>query len=130
MHLYLYLALAISFAHVIVLGPSFVGHPLTQARLVGGVAATAGLVLSYRLGCPLCAACGTGCGSSRSGREGPGRGLGHLLAAVKLDRLPVSGGQFFFWRFLTRDMWWQAHPYSLSALPRPPYLRLTVKGGR
>jgi ferredoxin-NADP reductase len=25
-------------------------------------------------------------------------------------------------------MWWQAHPYSLSALPRPPYLRLTVKG--
>jgi ferredoxin-NADP reductase len=24
-------------------------------------------------------------------------------------------------------MWWQAHPYSLSALPRPPYLRLTVK---
>jgi ferredoxin-NADP reductase len=24
-------------------------------------------------------------------------------------------------------MWWQAHPYSLSALPQPPYLRLTVK---
>jgi len=30
-HLYLYLALALSFAHVIALGPSFVGHPLTQA---------------------------------------------------------------------------------------------------
>jgi ferredoxin-NADP reductase len=25
-------------------------------------------------------------------------------------------------------MWWQAHPFSLSALPRPPFLRLTVKG--
>jgi ferredoxin-NADP reductase len=24
-------------------------------------------------------------------------------------------------------MWWQAHPYSLSALPHPPYLRVTVK---
>ena len=24
-------------------------------------------------------------------------------------------------------MWWQAHPFSLSALPRPPYLRLTAK---
>ena len=45
-----------------------------------------------------------------------------------LDRLAVSGGQFFFWRFLTPDMWWQAHPYSLSALPQPPYIRLTVKG--
>src|SRR5690348_12914497 len=30
-HLYMYLALALSFAHVIVLGPSFVGHPLTRA---------------------------------------------------------------------------------------------------
>jgi ferredoxin-NADP reductase len=32
-----------------------------------------------------------------------------------------------FWRFLTRGSWWQAHPYSLSALPQPPYVRLTVK---
>jgi ferredoxin-NADP reductase len=39
----------------------------------------------------------------------------------------VSGGQFFQWRFLTRDLWWQAHPYSLSALPQPPFLRVTVK---
>jgi ferredoxin-NADP reductase len=45
----------------------------------------------------------------------------------KLERLAVSGGQFFEWRFLTRTMWWQAHPFSLSARPNPPYLRLTVK---
>jgi ferredoxin-NADP reductase len=25
-------------------------------------------------------------------------------------------------------MWWQAHPFTLSARPSPPYLRLTVKG--
>jgi len=24
-------------------------------------------------------------------------------------------------------MWWQAHPYTMSALPQPPYVRLTVK---
>jgi ferredoxin-NADP reductase len=45
-----------------------------------------------------------------------------------LGKLAVSGGQFFLWRFLTRELWWQAHPYSLSALPQPPYLRITVKG--
>ena len=45
----------------------------------------------------------------------------------RLDRLAVSGGQFFQWRFLTRDLWWQAHPYSLSALPRPPMVRVTIK---
>ena len=25
-------------------------------------------------------------------------------------------------------MWWQGHPYSLSALPQPPYIRVTIKG--
>jgi ferredoxin-NADP reductase len=46
----------------------------------------------------------------------------------RLDRLAVSGGQFFVWHFLTRELWWQGHPYSLSALPRPPYIRVTIKG--
>jgi ferredoxin-NADP reductase len=44
-----------------------------------------------------------------------------------LEWMPLSGGQFFQWRFLKRGMWWQAHPYSVSALPAPPYLRFTVK---
>jgi ferredoxin-NADP reductase len=44
-----------------------------------------------------------------------------------LSRLPVSGGQFFQWRVLKPGLWWQAHPYSVSALPDPPYLRFTVK---
>jgi len=51
-----------------------------------------------------------------------------IVTGRHLDRLPVSGGQFMIWRFLARGLWWQAHPFSLSALPQPPYLRLTVKG--
>ena len=50
-----------------------------------------------------------------------------VCAGRRVDRLAVSGGQFFQWRFLTRELWWHAHPYSLSALPRPPHLRFTVK---
>ena len=52
-HLFMYLALALAFAHEIALGPSFVGHPLTS--LVWSVvwASTAGLVLVYRFGLPL-----------------------------------------------------------------------------
>ena len=34
-----------------------------------------------------------------------------------LDQLPARAGQFFLWRFLTRDRWWQANPFSLSAAP-------------
>jgi ferredoxin-NADP reductase len=50
-----------------------------------------------------------------------------LMAGRELDRLPVAGGQFLQWRFLTRGLWWQAHPYSLSAAPAGDLLRITVK---
>lgn len=50
-----------------------------------------------------------------------------LLEGRRLDRLPVAGGEFLQWRFLQREMWWQAHPYSLSAVPTRKHLRITVK---
>jgi ferredoxin-NADP reductase len=39
----------------------------------------------------------------------------------------AEAGQFFRWRFLTRDLWWVSSPYSLSAAARPDRLRITVK---
>lgn len=126
-HLYMYLALAISFAHVIVLGPSFVGHPLTRAVWSLAWAATAGLVLGYRFGLPVVRSLRYRLVVAEVRPEGPGV-ASVICAGRNLDKLAVAGGQFFCWRFLTPRMWWQAHPYSLSALPQPPYLRLTVKG--
>ncbi len=43
-----------------------------------------------------------------------------------LDKLPAQAGQFMRWRFLTRNGWYQSHPFSLSAAPNPEWLRLTV----
>jgi predicted ferric reductase len=126
-HLFMYLALAISFAHVIALGPSFVGHPLTRAVWSAVWLATAGLVLCYRFGLPIVRSYRYRLRVDEVRREGADV-VSVIVRGRHLDRLAVSGGQFFCWRFLTRNMWWQAHPYSLSALPRPPYLRLTVKG--
>jgi predicted ferric reductase len=126
-HLYLYLGLALAFAHQIATGVSFIGHPLVRDLWIVTWAATAGMVLAFRVLLPA------------------GRSLRHQLRVVtvrpeapgvvsvicqgrRLDRLPVSGGQFFLWHFLTRDLWWQGHPYSLSALPSGQYLRITIKG--
>jgi predicted ferric reductase len=126
-HLYLYLGLALAFFHQIATGASFIGHPLVRDRWIMIWAATAGVVALFRVLLPI------------------GRSLRHQLRIVEirseasgvvsvicqgrqLDRLPVSGGQFFLWHFLTRDMWWQGHPYSLSALPSRHYLRITIKG--
>jgi predicted ferric reductase len=49
------------------------------------------------------------------------------ITGHRLNDLDAKAGQFFRWRFLTRGLWWQAHPFSLSAAPNGQWLRLTVK---
>jgi predicted ferric reductase len=126
-HLYLYIGLALAFAHQIVTGISFIGHPLVRALWIAIWASTAGLVLVFRVGQPVWRSLRHQLRVVEIRDEAPGV-ISVICQGRHLDKLPVSGGQFFLWRFLTRELWWQAHPYSLSAMPRPPYLRVTVKG--
>jgi len=126
-HLYLYIGLALAFAHQIVTGASFVDHPLVRALWIAIWISTAGLVLICRVGLPAWRSVRYGLRVVEVRREAPDV-VSVICHGRGLDKLAVSGGQFFLWRFLTRDLWWQAHPYSLSALPQPPYLRITVKG--
>jgi ferredoxin-NADP reductase len=44
-----------------------------------------------------------------------------------LHRLGARAGQFFIWRFLAAGVWWESHPFSLSAAPHGRRLRITVK---
>jgi predicted ferric reductase len=126
LHLFMYLALALAFAHEIVLGPSFVGHPLTQLVWSVAWAFTAGLVLLYRFGLPIFRTLRHRLVIDEIRPEAPGV-VSIILKGRRLEQLAVSGGQFFEWRFLVPGMWWQAHPFSISARPQPPHLRLTVK---
>jgi predicted ferric reductase len=125
-HLLMYLALALAFAHEIALGPSFVGHPLTRVVWSLVWAATAGVVLVFRFGLPIVRSVRHGLRVTAVQPEAPGV-VSVILEGRRLERLRISGGQFFEWRFLTRGMWWQAHPFTVSARPCPPYMRLTVK---
>jgi predicted ferric reductase len=126
-HLYTYLALALAFAHQIVTGVPFIGHPLTRAVWIAIWAATAGLVIVFRIAVPIWRSLRHQLRVVEVCDEAPGV-VSVICRGRRLDRLAVSGGQFFLWRFLTPDLWWQAHPYSLSALPQPPYIRVTIKG--
>ncbi len=126
LHLGMYLAFALAFLHEVVLGPSFVGHPLTVAVWSAAWAATAGLVIFFRFGVPIFRSLRHDLRVAEVRREAQGV-TSVVLRGRHLERLPVAGGQFVEWRFLAPRLWWQAHPYSLSALPQPPYLRLTVK---
>ena len=126
-HLLMYAALILSFAHEVVLGPSFVGHPLTQLSWTLAWLVAAALVVVYRIGMPTYRSLRHRLRVSEVRPEGPGV-VSIILKGRNLEHLAIAGGQFFEWRFLTPQMWWQAHPFTVSALPQPPYIRLTVKG--
>jgi ferredoxin-NADP reductase len=125
-HLYTYLALFLSFSHQVGTGASFVGHPVARTWWTALWVGTLALVLVSRIGLPIW----------RSVRHrltvvgvvpaGPDT-FSVILRGRRLDRLPIAGGQFLQWRFLRRGLWWQAHPYSLSAAPAGRHLRITVK---
>lgn len=125
-HLYTYLAVALSFVHQLWTGAPFLGHPAARAWWVGVWALTAGTVLAYRWVVPLEVSLRHRLTVHAVKEEAPGV-VSVVMRGRHLDRLPVAGGQFLHWRFLRRGMWWQAHPYSLSALPSRDEIRITVK---
>jgi predicted ferric reductase len=125
-HLYTYLALFLSFSHQIDTGASFVGHPVARFWWTMLWLGTLAVVVAARVGLPLWRSLRHQVRVVGVTQEGPGV-VSILLRGRRMDRLPVAGGQFFQWRFLRRGMWWQAHPYSLSAAPAGDLLRITVK---
>jgi len=125
-HLYFYLGLTLSFAHQVTTGAAFIGHPLARLWWTAIWVATAGIVVVYRVLLPLWRSLYHRLRVVAVYDEGPGV-VSVVVEGKHLEHLPVDGGQFLQWRFLRRGLWWQAHPYSLSAMPRPPHLRITVK---
>ncbi|MFF1642355.1 ferric reductase-like transmembrane domain-containing protein [Streptomyces sp. NPDC058246] len=125
-HLYAYVAVVLAFTHQVAAGTTFTSSSAATAYWWGLWGMALGSVFLGRVVLPVW------------------RNLRHQLrvSAVvpesdhvvsvyitgrDLDRLPARAGQFFLWRFLTKDRWWQANPFSLSAAPDGRGLRLTAK---
>src|SRR3954463_483008 len=125
-HLYTYLALFLSFSHQVDTGASFVGHPVARAWWTLLWLRTPRGVVAPPIGLPVWRSLRHRVRVVGVTPEGPGV-VSILLRGRKLDCLPVFGGQFLQWRFLRPGMWWQAHPYSLSAVPEADRLRITVR---
>jgi predicted ferric reductase len=125
-HLYVYLGLALSFSHQLSTGAAFVAHPVARVWWWSIWLATAGVALVYRVGLPVWRSLYHRVRVVAVRPEGPGV-VSLVCEGRHLDRLAVAGGQFLQWRFLKPGLWWQAHPYSLSALPDAGRMRVTVK---
>jgi predicted ferric reductase len=125
-HLYSYLGIALAFSHQLAVGTSFIGDPAAQAYWWTLYGATLGTLVVFRILLPLVRNLRHGLRVQRVVQEGPGV-VSLYITGRNLHRLGARAGQFFLWRFLTKDSWWQSHPFSLSAAPDGRGLRITVK---
>lgn len=126
LHLYTYLAAALAFWHEINDGAEFViNRPARLAWSALYVVVGAALIW-YRFTVPILQAFRHRLRVAAVYYEAPDV-VSVVITGKHLDEMRAEPGQFFRWRFFTRDLWWAANPYSLSAAPRPDRLRITVR---
>ncbi len=124
-HLTAYAGLALSFGHEIVLGTDLSNDALGRWFWVGVHALVLVGVLSGRWGRAIMSIIRP----LRVVQVAPlGDGIGTiLLGGPAIHRIEAHGGQFCMLRVLRPGLWWQSHPFSLSAAPTTFGLRFTIK---
>lgn len=125
-HLYAYLAIALSFAHQLAVGSDFNEDPAARVWWVSLYLIVFGAIVWWRVITPIRLNRKHQLRVHAVQREAPGVASIHL-SGRRLDELDAQPGQFFIWRFLTPSGWWKPHPFSLSAAPRKNRLRITIK---
>ncbi len=126
-HLYAYLAVVLAFAHQLNSGNEFATHPASRWFWIALHLIVLAALLIFRVGVPLALYSRHQLRVDKVEQETPDT-VSIWMTGRALNRLRGESGQFFLWRFLTRDGWWQAHPFSLSRAPDGRRLRITVKG--
>lgn len=124
-HLYTYLAIALAFSHEFATGADFRSW---SARVFWSALylAVAAALIWFRFVLPLVTSARHRfrvAGVVREGRDA----VSVYVTGRHVPALRAEAGQFFRWRFLTRELWWAANPYSLSAGPTGDTLRITAR---
>ena len=124
-HFYTYLAIGLSFAHEFSTGTDFryIGARVLWSSLY---IVTVAILLRYRWIDPILFNHRHTFRVAAVHRESPDT-VSLYITGRRIDQLDAQSGQFFRWRFATRDLWWVASPYSLSAPPTADTLRITVR---
>jgi predicted ferric reductase len=124
-HLYAYLAIALGFAHQLVVGTDFVDDPIARIYWIALYVMTIGTLIAFRFGAPVLANLRHRFRVANVVHEAPGV-ASIYLTGHDLERFPARAGQYLTIRFMTWG-WWRSHPYSLSADPNGRWLRVTIK---
>jgi DMSO/TMAO reductase YedYZ heme-binding membrane subunit len=103
-HLYAYLGVALAFSHQLATGTAFVGRPLARTYWTALYVATLAAIAGFRLVLPVVRSLRHDLRVVRVADEALGV-VSVEIGGVGLDGLGARAGQFFTWRFLTRDRW-------------------------
>lgn len=126
LHVLTYAAIFLAFGHQLALGADFAGGAAARAGWYALYLGVAALVLWFRVLVPVRLNVRHRLRVEAVVREAPGV-TSVWVSGRRLEALGAEPGQFFRWRFLAPGMWGASHPYSLSAMPRGGFLRITVK---
>jgi ferredoxin-NADP reductase len=125
-HLYTYLAIALAFSHQFADGQEFATNADARIAWSAMYIAVGAAIVWFRILTPLRKSARHRFTVHGVREEAPGV-VSVYIAGRDFGKLHAEPGQFFRWRFMTRELWWQSHPYSLSAMPRADLMRITVK---
>ncbi len=131
-HLLTYLAVATSIPHQFSVGGLFAEGTWQRWYWMALCVATGAALIWYRVVTPLRATFRHQLTVHGVVPEAPGV-VSIVMDGLHVDRLTGHGGRFFIWRFLAPGLWWHAHPFSMSAEPRPTsppgvgQIRITVR---
>jgi predicted ferric reductase len=124
-HVTVYLGVFLSFAHQVNSGVHFLGAAELRVAWTAMYLLTAVLVLAGRAIVPVVGLLRHQTRVDRVVRESSNV-TSVWLTGVRLHRLRVRPGQFFFVRFLAPGQRWTTHPYSVSLLPAQGRIRFTI----
>lgn len=125
-HLLSYFAVAFAVPHQLSVGGIFAGGQWERVYWIALYVFGFGSIGTYRLIEPVVSSLRHRMTVRSVETVSPGVVSLHF-AGKQLNTLDSAGGQFFVWRLWTWRTWWHSHPISLSAVPTPERVRITVR---
>ena len=125
-HLNAYFAVALAFGHQLTAGSDLVRDHLARAYWIALHLAVLGVIVWSRIGGLFRSVVHQRLRVEAVVPESPDT-VSLYLGGPQVANVRAEAGQFFMLRVLKPGLWWQTHPFSLSAEPNDRSLRFTVK---